>query len=292
MIQIHRLEGFFWVARTGGYARAARAFPYPITQPAVHQQVKKLETDLGTTLFERVGKDRMQLTPAGDRLYTFVQPFFEGLPSLVRSLQEKDYGGELRIAAMSLLLRGLLPAWLQRLYRKNPDVRVHMREALSPEIALLRRGDVDLLVDYLPEIPDDVATLEVAVMRPFLVLPRTHRLAKRKQLALSDFEGETFVAYNPSMLAHDLQMRALGLFDVTPGHVLTASSAEVILGFVEAGFGFSILPAVESEGPHARGVKVLPLEEPKVEFPVVCAWRKDAAENPILDAFLETAPPR
>ena len=37
--------------------------------------------------------------------------------------------------------------------------------------ALLRRGDVDLLVDYLPEIPDDVATLQVAVMRPFLVLP-------------------------------------------------------------------------------------------------------------------------
>ena len=34
---LHRLEGFFWVARTGGYARAARAFPYPITQPAVRR---------------------------------------------------------------------------------------------------------------------------------------------------------------------------------------------------------------------------------------------------------------
>lgn len=292
MIQIHRLEGFYWVARTGGYARAARAFPYPITQPAVHQQVKKLESDLGTTLFERVGLDRMQLTPAGERLFAFVQPFFDGLPSLVRSLQEKDYGGELRIAAMSLLLRSLLPAWLKRLYRKNPKIRVHMREALSPELELLRRGAVDLLVDYLPEIPADVATLEVAVMRPFLVVPGSNRLAKRAKLALSDFGGETFVAYNPSMLAHDLQMQALGHFGVAPGHVLTASSAEVILGFVEAGFGFSILPAIEPDGPRAHGVKVLPLEEPAVEFPVVAAWRKDAPENPILDAFLETAPPR
>ena len=51
MIQIQRLEGFFWVATTGGYARAARAFPYPITQPAVHQQVKKLERELDITLF-------------------------------------------------------------------------------------------------------------------------------------------------------------------------------------------------------------------------------------------------
>ena len=57
MIQIQRLEGFYWVAFTGGYARAARAFPYPITQPAVHQQVKKLERELDITLFERVGID-------------------------------------------------------------------------------------------------------------------------------------------------------------------------------------------------------------------------------------------
>ena len=57
MIQLHRLEGFFWVAKTGGYARAARAFPYPITQPAVHQQVKKLESELELQLFERVAKD-------------------------------------------------------------------------------------------------------------------------------------------------------------------------------------------------------------------------------------------
>ena len=67
MIQLHRLEGFYWVARTGGYARAARAFPYPITQPAVHQQVKKLEAELGVTLFERVAKDKMKPTPAGVR---------------------------------------------------------------------------------------------------------------------------------------------------------------------------------------------------------------------------------
>jgi DNA-binding transcriptional LysR family regulator len=86
MIQIHRLEGFYWVARTGGYARAARAFPYPITQPAVHQQVKKLEGELGVTLFERVGKSEMALTPAGIRLYEFVRPFYEGMAGVVRSL--------------------------------------------------------------------------------------------------------------------------------------------------------------------------------------------------------------
>ena len=94
MIQIHRLEGFFWVAKTGGYAKAARAFPYPITQPAVHQQVKKLESELGLQLFERVGKEVMKLTPAGRHLYGFAAPFFEQLPAVVRSLRASDLGGD------------------------------------------------------------------------------------------------------------------------------------------------------------------------------------------------------
>jgi len=46
-IPIARLEGFYWVARTGGYAAAARAFPDPLSQPAVFQQVRKLEDELG-----------------------------------------------------------------------------------------------------------------------------------------------------------------------------------------------------------------------------------------------------
>jgi DNA-binding transcriptional LysR family regulator len=68
MIQLHRLEGFYRVALHNGYAAAARGFPYPITQPAVYQQVRKLEEELGTRLFERAGRDRVEPTAAGRRL--------------------------------------------------------------------------------------------------------------------------------------------------------------------------------------------------------------------------------
>ena len=87
MIQIHRLEGFYWVVKAGGYSKAARAFPYPITQPAVHQQVKKLEDELGITLLERIGKDYMKPSPAGRMLFEFVRPFFEGLDAILRAVK-------------------------------------------------------------------------------------------------------------------------------------------------------------------------------------------------------------
>lgn len=289
-VQLHRLEGFFWVARTGGYARAARAFPYPITQPAVHSQVKKLEEELGTTLFERVAKDRMAPTPAGQRLYDFVRPFFESLPTVVRSIQGGDFGGELRIASTGLLIRRLLPGWLHRLQSEKPDVGVHLEEVGDDAVSLLRQGTVDLVVDHIYEIPSDLATMTVAHVRPFVVLPIDHPLAGSKALALSDLEETPFVAYAPGQKARDLQFEALARDSVTPRSMLSGSSAETIFGFVEAGLGWSILPWLGEIGPMADGVASLPLPAPSPMFEVVAAWRKDTPENPLLDAMLEVAP--
>jgi DNA-binding transcriptional LysR family regulator len=290
MIQIHRLEGFYWVARAGGYARAARAFPYPITQPAVHQQVKKLESELGVALFERVGKDSIQLTVAGQRLFDFAAPFFEGLPGVVRALQGGEYGGTLTIHAAPLFLRKLLPAWLGRLRERRPQVHVDLREMAVPDLGRLRQGEADLVVDHLPEVPDDIATLRVATLRAFVVLPRGHAQAGRKRLALDKLSDDTFIGYSPGTLPHDLQRKALALSDCAPRHTITAGSADTILGFVESGLGFSIVPALEPEGPRGEGLVAVPLAAPRVEFPVFAAWRKDTPENPLLDAALESAP--
>ena len=290
MIQLHRLEGFYWVARTQGYARAARAFPYPITQPAVHQQVKKLENDLGVELFERVSKDRVRLTAAGERLQAFVAPFFESLPAVVRSLKSGEYGGQLSIAAAGTLLRYLLPAWLKRLQRAHPEIQVELAELPDRDLEPLRRGRADLIVDYLPEVPDDLAVMKVAVLRPFLVFPAAHALAKRKRVSPADFAAETFVAYTPGTLPYGLQMRALAAHGVACRHMLSAGTADTILGFVESGLGFSIVPSLDEAGPKGRQLVARPLVAPKVEFPVYAAWRKDTPPNPLLDAALEAAP--
>src|SRR5262245_57748629 len=146
---LQRLEGFYWVARTGGYARAARAFPYPITQPGVHQQVRRLERELGgIALFERVGRDTMRTTPAGARLYAFCAPFFEELPRVVRALETNDLGGTLRIDASGLVLGHLLPEWLLRLRSERSDIEIELLELETPDLERLRTGAADLLVDY------------------------------------------------------------------------------------------------------------------------------------------------
>lgn len=290
MINIQRLEGFYWVATTGGYARAARAFPYPITQPAVHQQVKKLEEQLGVTLFERIGKDQMQLTPAGEYLFQHVGPFLRDLPAVERNLRQGGYTGRLGIHAEPMMLRHIMPAWLQRMRKRRADVRIDLREHREPHVEALRRGEADLLVGYFPDPGEDLASIHVATLYPFVVLPRGHAAAKGEDFDFAALGGETFIAYHEGERAHELQMRALNEHGLQPDSVLTTSSVDAILGLVASGLGFSLVPGLTRSGPSLKGLVALPLPGEPVTFEVSCLWRKDTPENPLLDLALETAP--
>ncbi len=290
MIDLHRLAGFHLVATEGGYARAARAAPYPITQPALHQQVRKLEAEVGVALLERVGKDRMRPTPAGAHLLAFAAPFFRDLPNVVRSLRGGEFLGTLAIEAESLLIRNLLPPWLLQLRRRKPGVQLRLQEMLLADVAPLRTGRADALLVHLPEVPGDIATLHVADLHPCLVLPRDRATARQRPPRLEDLRDLPFLAYPPDTRPHALQMQALASHGATPAETITLDTADAILGFVESGLGWSLVPSLDPGGPTGRRLAAYPWGKPRVTFPVVLAWRKDAPEHPMLDALIACAP--
>lgn len=294
MIQLHRLEGFYWVAKTGGYARAARAFPYPLTQPAVHQQVRKLEDDLGMKLFERVGKADVRLTAVGRYLYEFAAPFFEALPGVVRALKAGAPGGELRIGADALVLHHLLPGWLRRLHRRLPEVRLDVRELPAPDPELVRAGAVDLAVAYFhDELPPALNTRRVASLTPYLALPAAHPQAQGKRARSIDLRAladDTFIAYHPGTIHHTLQMKAFARAGVAPRRLISASTAEAILGLVAAGIGYSLVPSLDQEAVGRRGVVARPFAPGRLDLPVLAVWRKGGPPNAAIEAALAVAP--
>lgn len=291
MIQLQRIEGFYWVARTEGYARAARAFPYPITQPGVHQQVKRLESDLEVKLFERVGKDRVILTPSGRVLYEFVAPFFEKLPSVEQSIRSGRVGGTLRIHASLHLLRYVMPPWIRRIQGKHPEVNLELVEAKWPDLEQIRSGAADILVDYLHQVPSDINVKKLATAKAFVVLGSIHPLVRGQStsLKLSELAEETFFAYGTDTRARQLQLQALKLHGIVPRRIHSADSSETILGFVAAGLGYSLVPSVLPGGPREVGVHSQPLTRPVAEFPIYAAWRKSAAAHPLIQAAVAVA---
>ncbi len=290
MIQLQRLEGFYWVARTEGYARAARAFPYPITQPGVHQQVRRLETDLGVRLFERVEKDRVRLTGEGRALYDYVAPFLEGLKAIEGSITQGSFGGTLRVHSASLHLKQLVPAWMRRLHARRPDITVELHELRTADFALLRQGEADVFVDWLPRVPPDIEVTEVGEMHVFIVVPGHHALATRSPIKVSDLNQEAFIAYNEGLGGRGPQLSALDAAGVKPARVFSADTVDAILGFVAAGMGVSLIPWHTEQGPRMAGLVAHPLKGPGARFPIHAAFRKSKAPHRLVQAAMECAP--
>lgn len=290
MINLQRLEGFYWVAKTQGYARAARAFPYPITQPGVHQQVRRLEDELGVKLFERVGKDRVVLTPRGQVLFDALGPFYEQLPVIEARVKGGVVGGTLKLHAASLILRHLVPEWLRRLTAKRPDITVALTELRAVDLALLRTGEADLLVDWLPEVPADLAVREVARAEAWIVAPSHGPHAQAGKLKLDALAKVPFIAYHQDRTLKGLQLEALKAHGVAPVEAFAADSSDTILGFVAAGLGFSLVPWLSPAGPRMAGVVAQKLDKPVASFPIYAAWRKGAGVHPLVEAALEVAP--
>ena len=94
-MNVHHLELFYYVARHGGIMPAVRNIPYGIQQPAVSSQIAQLEEFLGVTLFHR---RPFALTPEGEKLYEFIQPFFSNLDRIAA-----NFKGDRRVTSGSAL---------------------------------------------------------------------------------------------------------------------------------------------------------------------------------------------
>lgn len=291
-MNLQRLEGFYWVAKTQGYARAARAFPYPITQPGVHQQVRRFEEELGVKLFERVGKDKVVLTPRGQILFDAIAPFYEQLATLEAQVKGGVVGGTLKLHAAGHMLRHLVPEWLRRLQAKRPDITVALEEMKSADLGLLRSGETDLLVDWFPEIPPDVSAQELARAEGWIVAPAHGPFAQKGRLSLKALEKVPFIAYHSDRTLKGLQLEALAQHEVKPREAFSADSSDTILGFVAAGLGFSLVPWLNDAGPRVAGVVAQKLERPVASFPIYAAWRKASGAHPLIQAALDVAPAR
>lgn len=142
-MNVHHLELFFYVARHGGISRAVRHMPYGIQQPAVSGQLRQLEAELGTQLFERTP---FRLTPAGEKLQAFVAPFFGRLEAVAGELRA-GAAPVLRLGAAEVALRDHAPELVRRLRPRLPGLRLQLREGLQAELlAWLEAGDIDVAV--------------------------------------------------------------------------------------------------------------------------------------------------
>jgi len=280
-MNIHHLELFYYVARHGGITEAVRNIPYGIQQPAVSGQVAQLEEYLGVTLFQR---RPFALTPPGEKLFQFIQPFFSNLDAIASELQ----GGkvrQLRIGASTIVLRDHLPELFASVRKKFPNLKIALREGYQAELeSLLQREELDLVVTLIekksaPGI-HSVALLELPLV---LLVDKNSKITSADQLWKRDKIEEPLICL-PNMEAmckHFQQGLAKLGVDWFPS--IEVSSVDLIETYVGSGFGIG-LSVIVPKARNALNVKAVPLPD---FAPVIMGalWR--GKSSALLQVFLD-----
>ena len=280
-MNVHHLELFYYVAKHGGIMPAVRNIPYGIQQPAVSAQVAQLEEFLGVTLFQR---RPFALTPAGEKLYAFSQPFFSNLDKLAAEFQ----GGQtrhIRIGASTIVLRDHLPKLLQGMRKKFPGLKVSLREGYPAQLEeLLEKDEVDLVITLIErKLPPGVQSLVLLELPVVLLVEKSTGLKSAEELWARDKIDDPLICLPAHEgLAKNFLIRLVELgVDWFPN--IEVSSLDLIETYVANGFGIGLSVQVPKAklSPNARAV-------PLPDFaPVILGVMWRGKTSALLQAFLD-----
>lgn len=183
-MELRHLRYFIALAGSLNFTRAAERLH--VTQSTLSHQIKQLEEELGTPLFERIGK-RVALSEAGDEfLHHATRALHEidlGLGALRRN--SSDMAGELRIGATHSFNLGFIPDCIAAFQQKHPQVKVVAEELSADQVASrLQQGTLDLGVAYRPSAPGGLQFEPLYNEEMVLVVARDHPLARRKRVRM------------------------------------------------------------------------------------------------------------
>jgi DNA-binding transcriptional LysR family regulator len=266
-MNVHHLELFYYVARYGGISEAVRNMPYGIQQPAVSAQILQLESHLGISLFQR---RPFCLTPAGDKLYRFIQPFFQNIDNI----SEEIRGGaieQVRIGASDVILRDHLPEIIQRIRQQFPTTRLILRSGYQPDLVnWMIKQELDLALTLLDKnVPSGCQTLPIIRLPLVLMVNRRRKVRNVSDLWKEKRIAEPLLCLPPNEVICRNFQEGLRTRGVEWKPTMELSSLELIQTYVENDYGFGL--GIEMPGSKfSLRIRVFHLHDfPAVDFGLI-----------------------
>lgn len=293
MIDLEAVRSLRTVAREGSVSAAAAALGF--TPSAVSQQIKRLERETGVALLERVGRG-VALTDAGTQLVVGSTPILAELERLRSDLQasapaDGAVSGEVRIAAFSTVVRGLLAPLLADLARTHPDLRLLVRESEPWEtVALIASGQRDLGIAHqwggvALAIPDNIVVTPLFTDVADIVLHRDHPLADRHVLHPRDLADQAWVATFETTICRQWLRRLFDGIGNAPRVVYESMEFENHLELARTGAVVTLVPRL-GRAPLGPDLVAIPTVDPASTRDVVAVHRRSQADSPALRATL------
>lgn len=283
------------VARERHFGRAAEACF--VSQPTLSVAIRKLEDELGVTLFERGGVE-VGITPIGLRVVSQAQKVLEEGAKL-REIAHQGHDpleGPLRVGVIYTVGPYLLPYLVPTQIRQTPQMPLLLQENYTTRLLeLLRQGEIDCAIVALP-LPETGFAQCALFEEPFFVaLPHHHPWAHDKEIDSRRLKEETMLLLGAGHCFRDQVLEVcpeLSRYSASSEGIqrtFEGSSLETIRHMVAAGIGITVLPAsaLGVRGAESRLLKYVPFKPPVPDRRVVLVWRKSFPRLAAIDALVQ-----
>ena len=289
-MELRHLRSLVAVARAGNFTRAARGLR--IAQPALSQQIRALERELGVLLVSRTNRTS-GLTEAGARLVARAERILLEVQDASHEMKAHagEEGGTVRIGcALQTLVEGRLPPLLASFRQRHPRTRIVLREVHTRQVfELLHRGEVDLGLIHLGRVGATVAGMRAAgqtialarlCTEPIVVIVSpSHALAKRAAVELDDLREETFVSFRAGATVREMLLVGARRAGFSPRIGFSTPNMGTVRSFVSAGLGIALVPKSALEVPSPP-LKAVVIASPRMERVITLARNTARYEAP------------
>lgn len=285
-MEIQQLRIFLKVAEQGSFTRAAR--DCGVSQPAISQQIGKLEASLGRPLFERQGR-QVALTEAGETLRRRAMQIVSLVEDTARLLCDDGETGKVVVSAIPTVAPYLMPGLLEAFHERHPRARMEVNEEVTE--AVVRRcslGEIDVGVLAMPASRGYLQFETLFQEELLLATAADHPLADRDRVELDDLRDFPFVLLDEAhCLSDDIRgfCRRRLFQPVTTGRV---SQLAMVQELVAQGFGISLVPAMAVRPDPGGRLRYRSLDGERPSRTITACWNPDRYQSRLMIRFLET----
>jgi DNA-binding transcriptional LysR family regulator len=289
-MELRQLRYLVALADEGHFTRAAARVR--VAQPALSQQIRKLEEELGVVLFDRTTR-QVRATEAGALLTARARRILSEVDGAGAELQRLTgvVAGRVTIGLTQTPGPFDLPRLLAAFHARFPQVELAVREDLSTALAQQLRDDA-LDLAFLSLVEQDerhgIELHPLARERLVVALPSDHRLAHRRQLTIGDLREEEFVAFFEGATIRDAVRQIAQAAGFEPRIAFETREVARARAFVAEGLGVAILPRTDAEAPGPP-VRIAALRAPSLVHQISIGWRAGKLHAPAARALLELA---
>jgi len=289
-MNLRDLQYVIAVAETRHFGRAAdRCY---VSQPTLSGQIKKLEEELGVTIFERTNRS-VEVTPIGEEILVYARQMMEqadAIQQLAIAYQD-PLAGPLRIGVIPTLSPYLMPLILKPLKTQHPQMRLVLSEEITDLLLeRLRNHEIDAALLATEVEGADLQCLPLFDEPFWLAHPRKHELYDKEEITQADLDNTPLLLLSEG---HCLAKQAMEVCHMKArseqGEMadLRASSLETLLQLVGAGFGSTLVPALAVRGSWTTdtGVIARPLSIKHAYRTVSLVFRNSFPRISALQAF-------